>query len=106
MKKTKNIHNLDTLDREIYRLKLEAKGTEDKLDKNLDHLQENYWSMTMNSLFCRDDNKKSGENSFWKNVSKHEDFNAAVNTIAGNIADKASEGLHSWMKNFFSKKRH
>jgi hypothetical protein len=106
MKKTKNIHNLDTLEREIYRLKSEAKDIEEKLDRNLDHFQENYWSMTMNSFFCKDENKTNGEHSFGKNLFKHEGFNAVVNTIAENIADKATEGLHSWMNNLFGRNKH
>jgi hypothetical protein len=102
MKEKKNIHNLDSLEREIYRLKLQAKNMEGKLDKNLDYLQENYLSMTMNSFFCQDDGKKSrGGSNF-----KHEGLNATINTIAGNIADKASERLHSWMNNFFGKSKH
>jgi len=106
MKQRKKIHNLNTLDGEIYRLKSEAQNIEKKLDKNLDYLQNNYWTMTMNSLLRQIDNKKYGENSFWKNFFKHDGVNETINTIAGNIADKASEGLHSWMNNFFSKKKH
>ena len=36
------IKNLDTLEKEIYRLRLEAKNYESKLEDNLDHLQKNY----------------------------------------------------------------
>lgn len=105
MKEKKNIRNLDTLDGEIYRLKLETKNIEQKLDKNLDYLQDNYWRMTMNSLFCKDDNNTK-EDGFWKNVFKHDGVNETINTIAGNIADKASENLHGWMSKFFGKKKH
>ena len=103
MKGEKNIHNLDSLEREIYRLKLEAKNLEGKLDKNLDYLQGNYFNLTMNSFFCRDDSKK---NAGAAHFFKHEGFNATINTIAGNIADKASERLHSWMSNFFGKSKY
>ena len=106
MKNIEKIHNLDTLEGEIYRLKSDAKNIEEKLDKNLDHFQENYWSMTMNSFFCKDESKKNGENRFWKNFFKHEGFTAAVNSIAGDITDKATEGLHTWMNNFFGKNKH
>lgn len=103
MKEKKNIHNLDSLEREIYRLKLQAKNMEGKLDKNLDYLQDNYWNMTMNSFFCKGDSKKNGGGS---NFFRHEGFNATINTIAGNIADKASERLHSWMNDFFGTRKH
>jgi len=106
MKKTKSIHNLETLEKEIYRLKLATKNIEAKLDSNLDHLQENYWSMTMDSFFCKDGNKKDDTNSFRKNFFKNEDLKAAANTIAGNIADKASKRLYGWLNSFFGKNNH
>jgi hypothetical protein len=106
MKEKRNIHNLGTLDGEIYRLKLAAKNIEERLDKNLDYLQENYWTMTMNSFFCKDKSKRNGEHSVWENFLKNDDFNTTINKIGGNIADKASEGLHKWMNNFFGKRNH
>jgi hypothetical protein len=105
MKKEKNIHNLDSLDRELYRLNLEAKNLEEKLDHNLDHLQENYLSMTMNSVFGRHENKNNGDNGFWKSFVKNEGFNSAVKTIAGNVAAKAAEELTDWMAKFSNKKK-
>ena len=105
MKNIKKIHNLDTLEGEIYRLKSDAKNIEEKLDKNLDHFQENYWSMTMDSFFCKG-NKKDDTNSFRKNFFKNEDLKAAANTIAGNIADKASKRLYGWLNSFFGKNNH
>jgi hypothetical protein len=104
MKKEKNIRNLDSLDRELYRLKLEAKNLEEKLDHNLDHLQENYFSMTMNSVFCRHENKNNGDYGFWKSFVKNEGFNGAVNTIASNVASKAAEGLTDWMAKFLKRR--
>ncbi len=105
MKERETIHNLDSLEREIYRLKLEAKNIEGKLDKNLDYLQDNYWRMTMNSLFCKDDNT-TREDGFWKKVFKQDGVNETIDTIAANITDKASESLHGWMNSFFGKKKH
>ena len=105
MKKTKKIHGLDTLEREIYRLRLEAKNIEEKLDQNLDHLQENYWSMALNSFSCSKNTKHNGENGFWKNFTESEGFNSAINSIAGNVVEKAAEGLNGWMNKFFSKNK-
>ena len=103
MKEKKNIHNLDSLELEIYRLQLEGKNMEEKLVKNLDYLQDNYWAMAMNSFFNKTERKKNGESRFWKNFFKQEGFNTTINRIAGNIAGKASEGLHGWMTNFLGK---
>jgi len=45
------IHNLDSLDREIYHLQLEARKIEDKIDDSLEYFQENYGKMLRRSLF-------------------------------------------------------
>jgi len=34
-----------------------------------------------------------------------EGFHTTVNTSGGNIADKATDGLHRWLNNFFDKKK-
>jgi hypothetical protein len=39
-----------------------------------------------------------------KSFVKNEGFNSAVNTIAGNVAAKAAEGLTDWMAKFLNKK--
>ena len=104
MKKTRNIHNIDTLEREIYRLKLEARNIEDRLDSNLDHLQQNYFSMTMNSVFCTEDKKKDA-NGFWNSFSKNDGFASAMNSIAGTIAGKAAEAFESWVHKFTNKEK-
>ena len=106
MKKSSHINNIDTLEREIYRLKLEARNIEDKMAKSLDHLQQNYLSMTMNSAFCKKESKKNGESGFWKSFVKNEGFTSAMNSIAGAISAKAVEGLGEWVNQFKQKQKH
>ena len=103
MKRSSHINNIDTLEREIYRLKLEARNIEDKLDESLDHLQQNYLSMAMSSAFCKKESKKDGENGFWKSFAKNEGFTSAVDSIAGVIAAKAVQGLGDWINKFTQK---
>jgi hypothetical protein len=105
MKTEKNIHSLDTLEMEIYRLKLEAKNMEEKLSSNLDYLQENYLSMTINSFSGKNENKDE-RNSFWKNFIENESIHSAINTIAGNIAEKAAEGVNRWVNATIEKNKH
>ena len=45
------IHSLDSLDREIFHLQLEAKKLEDRMDQQLDYLQNNYGKLLRRSLF-------------------------------------------------------
>ena len=106
MKKAKKIHGIDTLEREIYRLQLEAKNIEQKLDHNLDHFHENYWSMALKSVTCKNDGQQHEKNGFWTTFLKHEGFNSVVNAVAGNIVKKAAEGLRHAMNDFFEKNVH
>ena len=73
----KNIHNLDTLEKEIYRLQLKTKNTAEKLNDNLEYLQDHYASMTMNSILNRSCNykeklKEKIINFIWKNEKAHD----------------------------------
>ena len=98
-KASTKIRNLDTLEKEIYRLRLEAKNTSEKLENNLDYLQHNYASMTMNSIFSRGSSKNSGGEgvkekiftSFWEN----EKVQKGINRIVDHLADKTVEGIES-----------
>ncbi len=107
-KTSSKIKNLDTLEKEIYRLRLEAKNTEEKLENNLDYLQRNYASMTMNSIFSRSSSKESGKerikeklfNSIWENERIHE----GINKIIGHLADRASEGIENLIDKILHRK--
>ena len=105
MKKAKNIHNLDTLEREIYRLRLEAKNIEEKLDRNLDHLQANYYSMTMNSIFGKSKQSDEGKSSFFDAFLKSESFNAAINKMTESVANKAAAGVEALVDKLFNKNK-
>jgi uncharacterized membrane protein YheB (UPF0754 family) len=103
---TKHIHNLDTLEKEIYRLRLKAKNTADKLNDNFEHLQDHYTSMTMNSIFNHhscDHQEKLKEkiiNFIWKNEKIH----GGVNKIIDHLAAKTSEGAESLSHKIFNKR--
>ena len=104
MKKRSNIYNMMGLEREIYRLKLDAKEIEHKLDRRLDHLHENYWHMTMNSLFCKMQENGNEGSGFWKSFLKNNALATLMNSIAGTIASKAVTELNQWMSKFLRKK--
>ena len=106
MKRAKDIRNLDTIEKEIYRLKLEAKNIEEKLDNNLTFLQENYFSMIMNSFFHRRKHKEDeGKTSFMDSFFKSESFRNAVNTAADHIANRAAEGIEKLVDKIFHNKK-
>jgi hypothetical protein len=99
------IKNLDTLEKEIYRLRLDAKNTEEKLEENLDHFQKHYASMTMNSIFNRSSSgkeriKEKLFNSIWENEKIHD----GINKIVGHLADRAAEGIENLVDKILHRK--
>jgi hypothetical protein len=106
MKKAKNLHNLDSLEREIYRLTLEAKNIEEKLDNNLAHLEENFSSITMNSFFGKKKNRENEQASFFTSLLKNEKLTTVVDKITDRIADRAAEGIDKLLDKMFHKKKH
>lgn len=59
-KTSPNIHDLQTLDREIALLQQKARKMEKTFDNNFDHLQDNFHRMAWNSLIST---KRSSESS-------------------------------------------
>ena len=106
MKKAKNIHGLDSLEREIYRLKLEARRIEDKMDHNLEHLQENFTSMTMKSFCSKRTNKEEGKESLFGSFLKSERLNSVADKITDHIAGRAANGIDKVLDKLFHKKKH
>ncbi|MES1219312.1 MAG: hypothetical protein ABUT20_27655 [Bacteroidota bacterium] len=102
--KNKNIKNLDTLEKEIYRLRLEARQIEDKLDKNLDHFQEHYFSMTMNSIFHRSTGKEKIKEKLFSSFLDNEKISGGIDKIISYVVDKASDGIESILDRVLHKK--
>lgn len=104
--KVKNIHNLDSLECEIYRLQLEAKRIEEKLDHNLEHLHENFSSMAMNSFFCHKRNKISEKDSLISEVLDNEKLNSVLGKVTDRMAERAAAGIDRLVDKIFSRKKH
>jgi hypothetical protein len=105
MKKARNISNLDKLEKEIYRLQLDAKNIENKLDDNFDHLHHNFSSMMMNSFCHREKSDKNGKGNFFDSAFKNEKVNSFVNRITGHIADRAAKGIDELLDRLFKQKK-
>lgn len=104
MKKVKNIHNLDSLEREIYRLRLEAKRQEDKLDDNWEYLQKNFPALLLNSISCRKKDDTNGKENFFRSAFRNEKFNAFVDKIVDRFSDRAAKGVDHFFEKIFHKK--
>lgn len=99
------IKNLDSLEKEIYRLQLEARNTAGKLEKNFDHFQQHYGSMTMNSFFSgASKGKEKIKEKLFSSVWENEKVQNGVNKIIDHLADKAAEGISNLVDKILHRK--
>lgn len=98
------VHNLDTLEREILRLRLKAKATEEELEKNMDYLQENYPAMLFHSFTNTKKEQASKKHTLLESLLKNEHLSTAINKISEHIANKASVHIENLVDKLFKKK--
>ena len=98
MRKNGKINDLDSLEKEIYRLKLESKMTEAKFDKNVEFLKKNYPQMIFNSVLSRNSN-----NRFKQNLFRNETLNNVVSSVTEHIAEYATAGIKEKIDRLFNR---
>jgi len=99
------IKNLDTLEKEIYRLQLEAKNKKERLEENLDYFQKHYASMTVNSIFNRSSSgKEKVKEKFFSSIWENEKIQNGVNKIISHLADRAAEGIENLVDKILHRK--
>jgi hypothetical protein len=104
IKARRKINNLQSLEKEIYRLKVEAKKMEDKLDGNFDHLQENFFSMAINSFLHHRWYKDSWSTNIVAGLLNNERLQNALSRLFSYVADKTGEGFDVLLNRIFKKK--
>jgi hypothetical protein len=100
MKRSKNIHNIDSLRREIYRLELEAKNIENELGKNFGYLRQNYSSMATGSFFSGKKKENPGKGIF-NSFIKNENVASFMNNISGHISERVLENIDGLIDSAF-----
>lgn len=103
MKKKDAIHNLDTLEKEIYRLKLEARLKELHLTENWEELLRDFPEILTNSIFCRNREKENGKESFGEKIFNSERRSAFVDKIVDKFSDRITEKLDDLIEKVFHK---
>jgi hypothetical protein len=92
-KPVKHIRNLTELEKEIYRLKLQAIKAESKLSKNFDYFRDHYSELIINSVFHRSRNteslKEKVAESLWTNPKLQHALNRLVDVLADKAVDAA-----------------
>lgn len=102
------IRNLDTLEKEIYRLRLEAKNYEKKLEENVEYLQKNYTSLALNSVFKRPSEKETGreriKEKIFSTIWDNEKIKSGIDKIISQLAERASEGIENLIDKILHRK--
>ena len=106
MKKRANIHGLDSLEKEIYRLRIKASGTEKKLDDNISWLRKNASAVFFHTFFTGKKEKKEDTRKKEEGFFKNDRLNGMINNIADRITDRAAENIDSLVGRIFRKRSH
>ena len=89
----KKINSLSSLEKEIRRLKADAKRMESKMDDNFSYLQENYVSLALNSILPEKATYKGIPATIISLFLEHERFRNTVIKLAEQLIDKVSDGV-------------
>jgi len=106
MKKTGNIHNLDSIEREIRRLSLETHRMEKKIVDNIENLGEEAGSMFLNSISCRKSDSSKGDHRQDQSFFRNEKLNSIASKITDRIADRVADGIGHLLDRIFKKEKH
>jgi hypothetical protein len=96
MNASQPVHDLDSLEKEILRKKLELKEKEERLRRNLDDLQGNYLSYLSGSFFSRSKKSNGGKKQF---------FDSIISRVADKTADRAAETIDRLLNKLWKKKK-
>src|SRR5690349_4849997 len=105
MKKKDTIHNLDTLEKEIYRLRLEARLKEVHLSENWDQLIRDFPEVLTNSIFCRESANENGKKTFGQKLFNNDRRNAFLDRFFEKFSDRITEKLDELLEKVFQKRK-
>lgn len=101
----KNINNLESLDREIIRLRSRTKELEKELDEKLDYLQDNYSSMMMKSFLPAIIQRGGIAGGILQFVFQNERLQDSVLKLAERLFNKVSDGVEFIVDKIDGKKK-
>ena len=90
------IRNITALEREIYRLELEAKKMEEKMNDNYTYLKNHFPGLLVGS-FIQQAAGKSIKYTILESIWKNEKVQDSVHAVAENVTER----LASWIKRKF-----
>jgi hypothetical protein len=89
----KKINSLQSLEKQIRRLKADTKRMEAQMDDNFAYLQENYVSLALNSVLPEKTTYKGIPATIVSLFLEHDRFRNTVIKLAEQLIDKASDGI-------------
>jgi hypothetical protein len=92
------IRNITALEREIYRLELEAKKMEEKMSDRYEYLKDHFPGLVVGS-FIQQAAGKSIKYTILDSIWKNEKVQESVHAVAENITERVA----SWIKRKFGK---
>jgi len=101
----KNINNLESLDREIIRLRSRTKELEKELDEKLDYLQDNYSSMMMKSFLPAIIQRGGIAGGILQFVFQNERLQDSILKLAERLFNKVSDGVEFIVDKIDGKKK-
>ena len=102
MKSTKHINSLHSLEKEIYRLQLASKELTRLLEKDQDHLRDNFFKLAKNSI-KKERNKVEDNSSFIDHLLNNDRVKEAVSGITDRITDHTTEAINHLVDRLFQK---
>lgn len=98
MRNKNRIHNLDTLEKEIYRQQLISKESVKKLENDFNYLRSNFFRMARNSS-----KKEESNSSFFDHVFSNDHVQKVVTGITDRITNHAADAINHLIDRLFKK---
>lgn len=99
------IHNLDTLDKEIYRLKLKQKGQEMKLRQGITNLRKQGLLRLAGSLLFGKKKDTYDKENIFSSFTRNERLNRFLGKFTDGLSNRFADRVDDFLGSFLKKKR-
>lgn len=103
MKKKEKIHGLDSLEKEIYRLRLQAAEQKKALEKNMEYLHDHGYTLLVNSLFRGKKTAAEAKMKAGGGFPGSGKLKNMVNRVTDRLTDHAADRIATLIEKLFRK---
>ncbi len=97
------IKNMDGLEKEILRLRLKQKDTEQQMERQWGKLKNHFGAMIINSFKRRKTEEEEPRSGFFESILHNEKVEEILHKVSDKISGKLSAALSSLLDKFFKK---